>query len=198
MKTAFLISGYKMNRTAANPKFDVLSKAIASKGYKVVPVPFFWNYTTVAQYVEKFIPFYAVHKSEHNVIIGNSYGAMVAFLAAPRLKPDKVLLCSLSPYFKEDQDKTTLKYRLKRFGERREEAMKSISAKQTAQELNQTNTKIIMFYGEQEKAIYPELIQRVKSTAKDLDNAKLIEIAGAPHSFSDPEYIRAISENLSS
>ncbi len=181
-----------MNRSAEDAKYSDLRGAIASKGYRVVPVPFFWNYKTVAQYVEKFIPFYDKHKSEHNTIIGNSYGAMVAFLAAPKLKPDKILLCSLSPFFKEDQDKTTLKYRLRRFGKRREKAMGSLSATQTAKAINQTNTKIIMLYGEQEKTLYPELVQRASHTNKELENARLIEIAGAPHSFNDPAYIKSI------
>jgi pimeloyl-ACP methyl ester carboxylesterase len=107
MKTAFLISGYKMNRTAADPKYDDLRKAIASKGFRVIPVPFVWNYTTVAQYVDKFIPFYTQHKSDYNVVIGNSYGAMVAFLAAPKIVLNKVVLCSLSPTSRRQRQNTS-------------------------------------------------------------------------------------------
>jgi pimeloyl-ACP methyl ester carboxylesterase len=198
MKTAFLISGYKTNRTAADEKYDDLRKAIASKGFQVVPVPFVWNYTTVTQYVDKFITFYAQHKSDYNVIIGNSYGAMVAFLATPKIVPNEVVLCSLSPNFNEDKDKTTVQYRLKRFGKRREAAMRHLSAAQTAKAINQTNTKVVMLYGQQENEVYPHLVERVKSTAKDLRNVQLIEVPDAPHSFSDPAYIKGIESALAS
>ena len=192
MKTAFLIAGFGMNQTAGDEKYADLQSAIASKGYKVIPVPFVWNYTTVPQYVDKFVDFYHQHRGDHNVIIGNSYGAMVAFLAAPSVLPDEIVLCSLSPYFNEDKDKTTVEYRVKRFGKRRNKAMDQLHAKQTATKINQSGTKVIMLYGEREKLIYPELVERVKSTAQDLHNVKLIEVADAPHSFRDPAYIRGI------
>jgi hypothetical protein len=53
-----------------------------------------------------------------------------------------------------------------------------------------------MLYGQQEKEVYPHLVERVKSTAKDLRNVRLIEIPDAPHSFSDPAYIKGIESAL--
>ncbi len=196
MKTAFLIAGFSMNRTAADERYDGLRKAIARKGYKVIPVPFVWNYTTVARYADKFVAFYDQHKSDYNVVIGNSYGAMAAFLAAPRTMPDKLLLCSLSPFFKEDTAKTTEAYRLKTFGKKRNDAMAHLSAKQIAKAVNRTGTKVVMLYGEEEKTLYPHLVERVKSTAKDLTNAELVEIPGAPHPFHEPVYVRGIELTL--
>lgn len=196
MKTVFLIAGFNMNRTAADKKYDDLRKAIVSKGNKVVPVPFAWNHTTVAQYVDKFVDFYNRHKSNQNIIVGNSYGAMVAFLAAPKVKPDRIILCSLSPYFKEDKDKTTEKYRIKKFGKRRNKAMKQLSAEQTANEINKTNIRVTLLYGEQEKIHVPFLVERVKSTARDLENAELIEVPDASHPFHGPAYIKGIKSVL--
>ena len=181
-----------MNITAADPKYATLRKHIAAKGYRVVPVPFTWNHRTVPQYVDLFVKFYEKNKGEYNLLVGNSYGAMVSFLAAPKIKPDHILLCSLSPFFAEDKDKTAVTYRIKRFGKRREQAMKQLSATKTATAVNRTGTRVTLLYGEKEKEMYPELVERVKSTARALNDNILIEVADAPHSFRDPCYIRGI------
>lgn len=192
MKTAFIIAGFNMNQSAADDKYKNLRKTVALKGYRVIPVPFTWNYTTVDQYTERFVTFYNKHKSTKNIVIGNSYGAMVAFLSAPKIAPNRIFLCSLSPFFKEDKDKTSKEYRIKRFGKRRNNAMDLISAKQTARQINATSTDVVMLYGEQEKTVYPHLVERVKSTAKDLHKCRLIEVPHAPHSFQDINYIEGI------
>lgn len=196
MKTAFLISGFNMNQCAADPKYAPLREAVAAQDYNVVPVPFTWNHKTIEQYVELFVDFYEKNKGDYNVVIGNSYGAMVAFLSAPKVRPNRLLLCSLSPFFKEDASKTTLEFRLAWFGKRREAAMQSLSAKETAKLLNQTNIDVTLLYGEQEKEMYPHLVERVKDTARDLKAAQLVEVAGAPHSSRDPAYIKGIAAVL--
>lgn len=196
MKTAFIISGFNMSISAADEKYEELRNAVASKGYKVIPVPFHWNYTTVSEYVDKFIPFYEENKGTHNTVVGNSYGAMVAFLSAPIVQPDRVLCCSLSPYFKEDWGKTTEEYRVKRFGKRRNNAQKYLSAKETAREINRRKIPLVLLYGEQEKELYPELVARIKETANDLNDCEVVEVPDAPHPFRDPAYIKGIAKEL--
>lgn len=196
MKTAFLISGFNMNQCAADEKYKDLRDAIASKEYRVMPAPIFWNHKTVAQYCAEFIEFYRKNKSGHNIVIGGSYGAMVAFLTAPVLKPDRVFACSLSPYFVEDLDKTTEKYRIEKFGIKRNRAQKNLSAKDTAKQINKTKTEVTLLYGEKEKQLYPYLVKRVLETATDLKNTDVIEVSKTGHIFRDPLYIEAIKNNL--
>lgn len=197
MKQAFLISGFNMSQNASYDKYSALRQAIASKGYKVVPVPIFWNHTTVAQYCDKFVDFYNKNKAEENIVIGGSYGAMVTFLTAAELRPDRIFVCSLSPYFKEDKDKTTEQYRIKRFGKRRANAQQYLSAKETAAKINKANVPVVLMYGEKEKQILDGgLVRRVKETAKDLKNCKLVEIPDAPHQFRNSHYIEAIKQQL--
>jgi len=73
-----------------------------SKGFIVKEVSIQWMYRVMSDYVEQFQDFYLKNKGEKNYILGFSFGAMIAFLSAPTLKPNKLFLCSLSPYFKED------------------------------------------------------------------------------------------------
>jgi len=43
--------------------------------------------------------------NKNSLIIGFSFGAMVAFIASQKIRPKKLILCSLSPYFNEDLKK---------------------------------------------------------------------------------------------
>ncbi|HUP26621.1 MAG TPA: hypothetical protein VM124_03195 [Candidatus Limnocylindrales bacterium] len=195
--TAFLISGFELNRTAADGQYSELRNAIASKGYEVMPVDIKWNYHTMSRFVSEFKAFYLNKASKHNVIIGNSFGAMAAMITAPELKPDKIILCSLSPFFQEDIPRFQPPEKLTNwFGRRRVEDFSTISATATANKINRANTKSILFYGEQEKKKHKKLVDRVISTAHDLKGSQLIEIPGTPHSFRDPRYVIAISKVL--
>lgn len=197
MKTAFIISGFNMNTSAADEKYKEVREAVASKGYKVIPVPFHWNNTTVSEYVKKFVDFYNENKSEHNTVIGNSFGAMVAFLSAPVIQPDRVLVCSLSAYFKEDMPKQKQSYMLRRFGKRRTTDSHIISANDTAKALNKTNVEMIFMHGERENwGRFLKLVERVEASAKTVKNGELIVIPNAPHSFRNPDYIKGIIEQL--
>lgn len=195
MTSVFLIAGFT-KQTAEDDKFRQLRKAIELKGYKLIPVPIKWSHKTVAQYSDEFKNFYQQKKGKHNIVIGNSYGAMVAFLTAPDLMPDEVILCSLSPYFKEDVDKTTKQYRIKRFGKRREQGMQLLSAKDTAKRINDLKIPVTLLYGELEKTIYPHLLERVKATANDLEDCELVELPKATHSFYEREYVQGIEKIL--
>lgn len=196
-KTAFLISGFELNRTAAHEQYAGLRNAVTAKGYKVVPVDIDWKYRTMSHFVRDFKALYSKRASQQNIIIGNSFGAMAAMITAPDLKPDTIILCSLSPFFKEDIPGFQPPEKLyKWFGKRRVADFSDISAKEAADAINKTKTKCILFYGEQEKKMYKKLVRRVKSTANDLKGSQLAEIPNAPHSFRDPAYIEFINSVL--
>ncbi len=193
----FLIAGFDINQTAAHKDYQDLRQAIKDKNYEVIPVDIYWRKQTMSGFVKKFIKFYQHKKGAINIIIGNSFGAEVALITAPKLKPDKIILCSLSPFFKEDIPRFNDRKKLEKwFGPRRLKDLEQISANEAAKRINQTNIKTIMFYGEKEKIMYKKLVERVKATAKDINETELMEITEAAHSFKDPAYIKVISESL--
>lgn len=197
MRTAFIISGFNMNTSAADEKYKEIREAVAGKGYYVVPVPIHWNNTTVSEYVKKFVDFYNDNKGEHNTVIGNSFGAMVAFLAAPIVQPDRVLVCSLSAYFKEDMPKQQQSYMLRRFGKRRTADSHIISADDIAKALNKTNVEMIFMHGERENwGRFLKLVERVEASAAAVNNSKLVVVPDAPHPFRNPAYIKGIVKEL--
>ncbi len=196
MTTAFLLSGFGLNKTAADTGYLPLRQMIGSKGYKVVPVKITWNHKTTPRYCEEFVEFYKKHKSKDNIVIGNSFGAMVAFITAPALKPERVYLCSLSPFFKEDLESYKVIDAAQRFGTRRIKEFKKISAQQIEKQINETNTSVTLLYGEKEKERHSFLVKRVKSTAKNLKNSKLVEVPLAAHALRETEYILGLEREL--
>lgn len=198
MKKAFIISGFSMNQHAGDPKYSELHKTVQSKGYEVVPVPIYWNRRTVSDYVKEFVTFYEKNKGdEENIVIGNSFGAMVAFLSAPLVKPNRALVCSLSAYFKEDMPKQKQSYMLRRFGKRRTADSHLISADKTAQQINELGLSITFMRGEKENwGRFIMLSERVEQSASAVKNSKLVIVPNCPHVFRDPAYIQGISREL--
>ena len=73
-----------------------------AKGFTVSLVPITWERATMTDYAVEFESFYEKHKANDNYVLGFSYGAVIAFITANKLKPKKIYLCSLSSDFKED------------------------------------------------------------------------------------------------
>lgn len=198
VKTAFLLRGFTLNATTLDADFQQVRDAVASKGYRIVPVPITWNRKTISQFVEQFVAVYEKEKSEHDTVIGGSLGAMAAFVAAPYFKPNELILCSLSPFFKEDiaaYDAAYVNSCRKWFGERRWRDCQNISADQVADQVKKTATKTTMLYGELEKELYPQLVSRVKATATRL-SARLVEVPNCGHKMRTPEYIAGLRDVL--
>lgn len=196
MKTAFVIRGFTLGRTAASENYAELRDMLAGKGYHVVPVDIFWNRTVMSDFVDKFVALYQQKKGTHNIVIGNSFGAMAAFIAAPQVKPDKLVLCSLSPFFQEDlrniPDEEVL--RMIMIGKRRLADFRTISANDIAAQVNAANIPAVLLYGKKEQAKYPHLVARVKDTARQLEDAQLIQIPGAAHKMREPHYLAGLQK----
>jgi pimeloyl-ACP methyl ester carboxylesterase len=195
MKTVFVVAGFDLHETAANSEeLKPLLQGLKSKGYNVVAFDKAWYRKTPARVIEEFKAFYNKYKTEENIVIGNSFGAVVAYVSAPELQPDEIYLCSLSPFFKEDRGKYPDEYAYKYFGKRRAHNLWQYSSDEVAKEINRTNTKVIAVYGEKEHETSARLVARTTDVSKKVKNSKLIEIPGAPHNMRDPVYTKAIVE----
>src|SRR3989344_6078254 len=100
-KTFFIVPGFRMQ--ASHKMFSWLVKYLESKKYKVVKVPVKWSRRTLTKNAQEFEVFYNINKGKINYILGFSYGAVITFLTASKLRPNKIYLCSLSSDFKEDR-----------------------------------------------------------------------------------------------
>lgn len=186
MKTVFIIPGFK--ESAQGKKYKWLRDLFHSKGYLVKTVPITWNYKTVSDYIDEFESFYSKHKSEDNYLFGFSYGAVIAFSCAEKLRPKKIHLCSLSPDFKEDV-KGIEDWIQKYIGKRRLEDCKKRSGVRIAKSLT---IPTVIFYGEKEVAEFPQMKKRILETERLAKNVKVIAVKEAPHDISFPAYQNAI------
>ena len=98
----------------------------------------------------------------------------------------------MSPDFKEDL-LNTKKWLLNYVGRKRVEEIKKRSGKETAKNLNVPS---VIFYGEREADLYPQLKIRCEETAKLANNSKLIIVKGAPHKMDHIEYKNSLIQEL--
>ena len=189
-KTIFIITGFKDK--ASDSQYKWMRTFFKKKGF-IVKIPSIkWNHRVMSDYVDEFRQYYEENKSEKNYVLGFSYGAMIAFISAHELKPAKLYLCSLSPYFNEDL--RTLKPWWKRFiGIHRLNDFKQYIAKSIAKNLA---IPTVVFYGTREAKRYPELKVRCEETSKLAPKAKLVSIKDAPHRVDHPEYVEAIKKEF--
>lgn len=188
-KTFFIIPGFKMQ--AKDKSFSWLVKFLRSKDFDVVKVPVQWSRTTLSQNAVEFKKFYNQNKGSSNYILGFSYGAIIALLTANDLRPKKLFLCSLSPDFREDI-KNRKDWISKYIGKNRSIDVLTRSGRNLAKSLS---IPTIVFYGEREGRIYPDLKKRCLETAQLARKAKLVIVKNTPHKIDHQAYIEAIKEN---
>lgn len=187
-KTIFLIPGFKTQIT--DPLYRELVSYLKSKNYTVQPVPIVWKNRTVTKNAEEFVNYFEKNKGKVNFVLGFSYGAVIALMTAEKIHIKKLILCSLSPDFKEDS--ITMPAWLKKYiGVNRYIDTTTRSANNLAKSLC---VETVIMYGEKEGVGYPQLKKRCEETAKSANNAKLIVVKNAPHDISYPTYIEAIKK----
>lgn len=198
MSTVFIIGGLDIHNTAADSVHKPLRHALGANGHQVIPVDISWRNKTASQFSLEFIDFYNRTKSsKENVVVGNSFGAVVALISAAALKPDQIVLCSLSPFFAEDIHQSWPSKRMQRLlGTRRLEDIGHYSIEAIAEDLNKTNIEVTVLYGEKEHQSSPKLVERAKDIAEKIKRATLVEVEAAPHSLKSPEYVRGLTKIL--
>ena len=185
-KTIFIVAGFK--HKASEEQYDWTREYFTSLGFKVKIPDIEWNNKVMTNYVNQFKNYYRENKTETNFVLGFSYGAMVAFITAVELKPDKLILCSLSPYFGEDLE--SLKKSWKQYiGHRRVDDFKSYKSKVIAPEITSQTTVI---YGSAEGVKYPRLKHRCMEVANTVNKCDLLVAKDAPHKIDYPSYVATI------
>lgn len=185
MKRIFIIPGFK-HKSTQKDYLDVVD-IFRKKGFEPKIVEVKWNNRTFSQWLNEFLMFYEEHKSDEITLLGFSYGAMIALVAATKIKPTNLILCSLSPYFSEDIPKLK-KYWLQSIGKKRVNDFSKLNFKEIAQQIK---CKTHLLIGEKESKKYSGLELRV-SEANRLIKSELIRIKNADHNIGQEEYLEAI------
>ncbi len=184
-KTIFIIPGFRHLPT--NKAYKEIAKLLKTEGYDPIPVTIPWKQTTISENTEYFLKKFKrkLHQDgmQKVYILGFSFGAMIAFLASTKVKVNGLILCSLSPFFKEDVLKKVKSLRDKDFSQLHCATLaKRIMAK-----------KILMLYGAKETK---PLIKRVTTAYEQIpsDNKYLFAIQKTEHDIADKKYVYAIHQ----
>lgn len=158
------------------------------EGYSPIPVDIPWRKTTISQNTKHFLKEYKKIKTKNKYILGFSYGAMIAFLASTKIRTSGLILCSLSPYFKEDLAKTKENWKSKLMMKRLQD-FSSLHCQTLAKKIK--TKQVLMLYGAKESKT---LIKRVKEAYKQIDSTDkyLISIKKTEHNIGDKKYLFTI------
>lgn len=186
-KIAFIIPGFGC--PTKNKEYQEIAKYFKKKQYKPVLIEIDWKRNTHTRYVEQFNEQYYQHvkKNDEVCILGFSFGAMTSFIASAELNPTLQILCSISPYFKEDMPHIRNWWKTF-FGKKRCEVFENLSFDQVAK---RTKCKTILIAGDSEGI---ELARRVKDAKKKIKNSELFILEGVKHNIADDRYLKKIKE----
>lgn len=187
-RIVYIVPG--MNTPPKHKPFLEVAKLFRSNGIKPILININWK-SSMNGYITQFIKKYNVTKKDGDKVylFGFSAGAWIVLMAAIKLVPYMTILCSPSPYFKED-----IKYwRRKWIREIGEEKFVSFNNYKFKSAMRKFRSKMIVFIGDKE---YDFMLRRAKAIHKSIDNSRLVVVKSGEHDIGKKEYIRALWENL--
>ncbi|MEX0672848.1 MAG: alpha/beta hydrolase [Candidatus Paceibacterota bacterium] len=165
--------------------YKKITQFARKQGYTVIPVSIVWDRRTMSHWLEQLREVVKKHGDTNSILLGFSFGAYIALLGSKEFNFEKVFLCSLSPYFKED---------LKHIPE---DAKKFFGKKRMADFQKYTVPRITipttLFFGDQD---WPMAIKKARKIAKDNPAASFELIEGIGHDISEEEYLEKIKQHL--
>jgi esterase/lipase len=187
-KVVFIIPGFR--QVSTHKPYKALFHILKYAGYTPIVITIPWKNATISKNTAYFLKEYKKIHAKKKYILGFSFGAMIAFIASTKVHVSGLILCSLSPYFKEDVSKTKNYAKLSISTYQYQDFLqlhcaslvKKIRAK-----------KILMLYGTLEAK---SLVKRVKKTFNQipLKNKFLIPIKKTEHNIGDNRYLYAIHQ----
>lgn len=187
---AFFIPGNGEDLKSRN--YKAVLDMYKRQGYKPHFVTINWKYRTIDHWVSEVSNKISGKEIKDSLLSGFSFGSMIALGVAARTNPKKLLLYSLSPYFREDRPFPS-KY-LKWHGKRRMENFRKFSMNELAA---QVHSPTILFIGSKEIEKYADTMgRRAKLAHRTIQNSKLVIVKGASHDVGDPAYVKAIKGAL--
>jgi hypothetical protein len=185
-KQAFIIPGF--TELPSRKGVREITKMLDKAGYSVATVAIEWNYRVMSDYVAQFNKLYQEKKGDQNLILGFSFGAMIAVISSLELQPDNLILCSLSPFFAEDM-KTIPNGWKRSIGKHRTSDFSGFNLNAICKNVK---AKTSILVGEKEIKQYPQMLRTVIRANQILPNSGLVRIPNGKHNIGQLEYLRAI------
>lgn len=188
---AYLIPGNKEDLQSRN--YQAVLDLYKQLGYEPVFVPIHWGYKTITDWTKEVEATISKKDLQNSLLSGFSFGSMIALNVAARTNPRKLLLFSLSPYFQEDMP-LPKKYE-DWAGKRKIAAFRKLSFNRLAVQIHCPTT---IFLGSKESDKYPDMSRRRREAHQQINGSKFILIKNVGHDVTDPRYLQAIKQVLTS
>lgn len=185
----YLIPGFgeSFSKVPRIPAYRRIRNRFISRGIEPQTIDINWEYKTMTDYVKQFREVVDKGRATEFYFLGFSFGAMIAFIASKHFIPKAQILCSLSPYFKED-----LKYTSKRaklyLGKRRLRDFRNHSFDDLSPNVK---CKTLLVVGSLE---HKTALARASDARKKLDNAELFVSNDSGHDISQSTYLQTLEE----
>lgn len=192
---AFIVPG--LTEGCRRRPYQEIGKAFKKKGITPIFADINWPRRVMSDYVAEFTSIYQKQSRKFTsktriYFFGMSFGAFICFIAATKLRVDRLILCSLSPYFREDLPKLRLWW-LRYSGKRRVADLKRNFSFTKLVKL--ISAKAILLVGEKEPT---DLLQRVAKAHQVLKHSQLILIPNTKHDIGQPSYLTAVQKLIAS
>lgn len=187
-KAIFIIPGFK--HSPKNKAYKIIAKLLKKEGYWPIPIKILWRQTTISQNTKYFLKVYKKINTRKKYILGFSYGAMIAFIASTKVKATGIILCSLSPYFKEDLSKLNIDWTSSLMTQRYDDFFK-LNCSDLAKQIK--TKQVLMLYGQkEEKSLKNRVIEAFNQISSS--HKYLIPIKEVQHNIADTRYLNKIHQ----
>lgn len=184
-RVAFIIPGYKFSTSQS--EYQQIGSYFESVHIEPIYIEVKWGRTVITESLKSFLKIYQNTQADEKYILGFSFGAIIAFLASSQVQFKAQILCSLSPYFKEDLPKIK-KWWARFLGKRRYADFYALEANKL---VTSVRTPTFLLYGSDESHLVAE---RAQETFNELQTSKkIIPIQGVKHDVSNVRYLNTIN-----
>jgi hypothetical protein len=180
-KVVYIIPGYGESHLKQKG-YNKIAEMFKGSGITPIHVDIDWHVTKFVDFElfsKQLIKKFNARAGEEVYVLGFSFGAIIAFLTASQTYPAKLILCSLSPYFRQDLKK--LKPAWQRWWNKvgKSDLDFDILAKKVKAE-------IYLIAGDQESEA---VLRRARSARRKLAKSHLFFAKGAKHNIGQKEYL---------
>lgn len=188
-KIAFIIPGYPYS--PRRKEYQTIASYFSKAGMEPVLINITWKTPTPRNfndYLKEIARQTRAYKNCTIYLLGFSFGAILALLAAKKLKPKAIILCSLSPYFTDDIEALPTRWASwwKKHYKDKLDFLKLT---------NGLNSKAFLLVGAKE---HVSVRARAKTAHKQLRHSSLHTVPRVEHKLQDPLYLKAVQRIIRS
>lgn len=169
------------------PSYQKIGQYFRKQQFVVKYVNIDWPRKVMTDYVSQFEEQYQSDSKSKICFFGFSYGAMIAFMAAVKLKPYMLILASLSPYFSEDLPRIP-QYWKTFVGKRRVACFQTLRCSAIAKQIT---APTILLFGEKEPI---QVAKRAEQIVKLVHDVRIVTCPQAKHDLNAAGYLNTLKQ----